>query len=117
MLKSSGIQVHGHHGDESEGGDDVDGTDNYEYGCSPAFRWSPCADDEFILVLMIATLCRLATAITTRITNKKCFEFNFLVLGTVASHCGGPRRKSGGDGKPNKYSQFISKFLFSQSNK
>ena len=77
MLKSSGIQVHGHHGDESEGGDDVDGTDNYEYGCSPAFRWSPCADDEFILVLMIATLCRLATAKTKTKQTKKCLEFQF----------------------------------------
>ena len=43
-------------------------------------------------------------------------SFNFLVSGTVASHCGGPRRKSGGDGKPNKYSQLISIFLVSQSN-
>ena len=40
MLKSSGIQVHGHRGD------DVDGKDHYEYGCSllksPAFGWSSC---------------------------------------------------------------------------
>ena len=36
MLKSSGIQVHaiGHRGDDSEGGDDVEGTDHYEYECS-----------------------------------------------------------------------------------
>ena len=36
MLKSSGIQVHaiGHRGDDSEGGDDVEGTDHYKYECS-----------------------------------------------------------------------------------
>ena len=36
MLKSSGIQVHaiGDREDDSEGGDDVEGTDHYEYGCS-----------------------------------------------------------------------------------
>ena len=44
MLKSSGIQVHaiGHRGDDSEGGDDVEGTDHCEYGGSSPLDSGGC---------------------------------------------------------------------------